>query len=221
MPADYRSNLARHVAAAYRDMPYFDRLFAGQADREFLRALAKRHYAEIRAFIDVKLPLRLALCPYRATAAKDYFHHLYVEEQGEFAPGQDHAAMFLPVCAHFGIEGEELEAEVIAYAAEVRRRLPHEPSRQALIGELATSFAWENFTVGAGQTLLATLRDTYRLPDDALAYFVAHHAIDQGHSNHALDTLLLYLEDDEDLALARQAIRATLVDDLYFLWPLQ
>jgi pyrroloquinoline quinone (PQQ) biosynthesis protein C len=216
-----RTALRTHVASAYQDMPYFDRLFAGSADQVFLRKLVKRHYAEIRAFIDLKLPLRLALCPFEAVEAKRYFHHLYVEEQGDFEDGKDHATMFLPVCRHFGIDRHELEEEVRAYTDEVRRRLPTEPSRAALISELATSFAWENFTVGAGRALVATLRDIYHLPAHALDYFIAHHAIDQGHSDHALETLLLYVADDDDLARAKQAIRATLVDDLYFLWSLQ
>jgi len=143
---DFSANIRQHADDCYRQMPLMNAILGGKLTQEELRKHARRHYAEIRTFIDFKLPERLRICPHDAYSAKKFFWDIYCEEQGNFVPGKNHAELFKPFCYKLGITDEELDDEYAAYWPHYRDMLSAVTSRPALVRELAISFAWE--TIG-------------------------------------------------------------------------
>ena len=215
-----RNGLAKrireHMSECNRKMPVAQEIVSGTLSMEDLRRHAKRHHAEIRTFIDFKLPERLRLCPAEAITAKKYFSDLYIEEQGHFVPGQNHADIFMPVCRKLGISDYELEKEYQSYWPRYQAMLSEHPSHQVLVRELAISCAWESLLMGMGEPLIAGLKNIYGFSDNDLIYFSSHAELDQRHSGYACEILQNYITDDHLEQIALNAITDTLLKQSYF-----
>lgn len=214
----YAARLHEAVASAAAASPVLSTL-GEVASPDDMRILAKRHYAEVRTFIDLKLPSRMRLCSVGAADAKRFFAHVYAEEQGQFAPGKDHATLFETFCLAIGLGRDELEAEYQGYWPNFADLLVEEPGNGPMLRELAISFAWESMAphlAGSLQRLLVSVRQVFDMSDEDIAslaeYFPLHVNLDEKHSNEALGALLCYVNDDSALEAACHAIRVSLVD---------
>lgn len=207
-----RSEIARGFAA----MDIVHALVAGRLDRRRLARYAARYYAELRTFIDLKLPERLRLCPYEAADAKAFFARAYVEEQGHFRPGEDHASLFGRVCAALEIPAARLADEARRYARRFRYMRELEPSVEAMVRELAITCAWESAAPALGGTLMAALDRHYGVPRDALHFFALHREVDREHSAEALAVLCRHTTTAALEAVALAAARETLDLRHYF-----
>jgi Iron-containing redox enzyme len=213
---EYTARIREHVNECCRGVALVNAIAAGSLPPQELVRCARRHYAEVRTFIELKLPERLRLCPTRAYSAKRFFWEIYREEQGDFLAGRDHAELFKPVCHKLGISDDELEAEFNSYWPHYCWMLAAEPSYPVMIKELAVSYAWESFIINIGPGLTAALRGHYGFTDRELLYFKLHSGVDEGHSAAALDTLSEYVTDGSLEGLAREAITDSLIRRNYF-----
>ena len=214
--SSFAEDLRRALARGFARMDVVHALAAGRLARETLARYAARYYAELRTFIDLKLPERLRLCPYGATEAKRFFARAYVEEQGLFRPGEDHASLFRRLCDALAIAAAVLEDEVRRYARRFDYLRALEPSPEAMVRELAIAYAWESAAPVLGQSLASALRRHYAVPASALVFFELHHAVDREHSAEAERVLLAYADTPELRRLALAAIAETLDLERYF-----
>ncbi|MGX1884889.1 iron-containing redox enzyme family protein [Streptomyces sp. NPDC055287] len=195
----------KYTQECIRTVPALKAVSKGEVDAEDLKGLARRFYAEIRTFLDLKLPARMRLCPHDAYAAKKYFWQIYEEEQGGFKPGRNHAQWFKTFCTSIGLTDAELEAEYEAYWPRYSYLLTEKPSRDAVVRELAVSYAWEAVIGIVGEEVLATLKQL-GYDDTQLSYFSGHLEVDEGHSALALSILQAYVTDAPTMRVARQAV---------------
>jgi pyrroloquinoline quinone (PQQ) biosynthesis protein C len=200
-------------------MPIVPAILDGTLERDALRRYAARYYAELRTFIDVKIPERLRLCPHGAARAKAFFARAYAEEQGQFRLGEDHASVFGRVCRALDLTTEELEEETKRYAARFRYLRDLEPSWRAMVRELAIAYAWESAAPVLGMAIASALEWHYAVPAEALRFFSLHAAADRAHSAEALQVLLAYADGPELVAVALAAIDETLHLEHYFRDP--
>jgi pyrroloquinoline quinone (PQQ) biosynthesis protein C len=215
-PSAFADALQDAVERGFAAMGVVHALVAGALSRDTLVGYAARYYAELRTFIDVKLPERLRLCPYGATRAKEFFARAYVEEQGHFRPGEDHASLFRRLCDALEISPGALEDETRRYARRFRYLRELEPSAPAMVRELAIAYAWESAAPALGQTLARALGHHYGVPAAALEFFELHRAVDREHSAEALRVLRAYADRPELQQLALGAIAETLDLRNYF-----
>lgn len=213
--AALREAVARGLAA----MPVVPAILDGTLAPATLRRYAARYYAELRSFIDLKLPERMRLCPYGASRAKEFFARAYVEEQGSFRPGEDHASLFGRLCAGLGLTTDELEEETRRYAPRFRHLRESEPSLRVMVRELAIAYAWESAAPVLGLAVARALARHYAVPATALGFFTLHDAADRAHSAEALRVLLTYVAGPELTAVALAAIRGTLDLERYVADP--
>jgi pyrroloquinoline quinone (PQQ) biosynthesis protein C len=204
-----------HTKDCYNQMPILDAILNGTLSSSDLRKLAARHYAEVRTFIELKLPERIRICPRQAYSAKRFFVNIYCEEQGNFYPGADHAEMFKLVCYKLGLSDQELEVEFKSYWPRYKYLLAAQPSYEALARELAISYAWESFIIKAGRGFAAALSRDYGLTVKDLIYFTVHSSVDEKHSNDALELVAEYVTDEALAQVALDAITDTLVTNNY------
>ena len=208
--------IQEHINNCYQRIPLVNAMLSGSLPKNVLRRHAKRHHAEIRTFIDFKLPERMRLCPTEAIAAKKYFSELYIAEQGNFIPGQNHADMFKPVCYKLSISDNELVEEYQSYWPRYRSMLVEYPSYEILVRELSISCAWESLLASLGGSLIASLRTTYGFTDKDLIYFCSHSEVDKQHSDNACKILQSYITDEHLEQLSLTAITDTLLEKSYF-----
>ena len=208
--------IQEHINNCYQRMPLVNAVLSGSLPKDVLRRHAKRHHAEIRTFIDFKLPERMRLCPTEAITAKKYFSELYIAEQGNFIPGQNHADMFKPVCYKLSISDDELEEEYQSYWPRYRSMLVEHPSYEILVRELSISCAWESLLAKIGGSLIASLKNIYGFTGKDLIYFSSHSEVDQQHSEEACKILQSYISDDHLEQLSLSAITDTLLEKSYF-----
>lgn len=217
--ADVETTLREAVRRGLAAMPIVPAILDGTLGRGALRRCAARYYAELRTFIDVKLPERLRLCPHDAVRAKEFFARAYAEEQGQFRAGEDHASVFARVCHAFGLTPDALEGEVERYATRFRHLRDLEPSRHAMVRELAIAYAWESAAPVIGLAIAGALERHYAVPKEALGFFALHDVADRLHSAEALRVLLAYADSPELVAVALAAIDETLDLARYFADP--
>jgi len=201
-----------HVDECLAHAPIFGELLRGSLPNSALREVSIRYYAEVRTFIDLKLPSRIRLCPHEASHAKQFFAHLYVEEQGDFATGKNHAQLFASFCATLGVTQQELDAEYERYWPRYSYLLTESPSPQGMIRELSISCAWESVIVRIGDTLMRSLSDNYGFSDEQLDYFRLHVQVDQSHAAEAQRVLRHYVTDEQLMALAKKAVYDDLIE---------
>ncbi len=213
---EYTARIREHVSACCREVALVNSIASGALPPGELVGCARRHYAEVRTFIELKLPERLRLCPPHAYSAKRFFWEIYREEHGDFVDGRNHAELFKPVCHKLGISDDELEAEFNSYWPHYRWMLAAEPSHQIMVRELAVSYAWESFIINLGPGLTAALRSHYGFTDRELLYFKLHSSVDDEHSAAALDTLSEYVTDERLEGWATEAITDSLLRRNYF-----
>ena len=207
------AEIKEYAEECYRKIEAVNALLAGELSVEQLKKMAKRHYAEIRTFLDVKIPERMRLCPPHAYSAKQYFWYLYREEHGFFKPGENHAELFKPVCYALGLSDKDLEEEYEAYWPQYKYLFDLTPSLEVLVKELAISAAWESFSPIMGPELMAALKK-YSIPDE-LGYFSLHFEVDQRHGEQAYKTLNEYVTRPDLQAIAMDAITKDLVENNY------
>lgn len=174
-------------------------------------ALLRRHAAEVRTALDVKLPSRLRLCPSDAFAAKKFFWRLYAEEQGEFVAERNHANLFAALCQRVGITSDELEAEYTTYREHFDYLLTEQPSDRVLVRELTVCCVWESVILRLGNRYLSVLMEALTLTPEDLEYFTVHQQDDTHHSAAALKVLQTYATTEADLDIVRDAIERTLI----------
>jgi hypothetical protein len=213
---DLAARLAGAVARGFAGMDLVHALTAGTLGRAHLARLAARYYAELRTFLDVKLPERLRLCPYEARDAKAFFARAYVEEQGHFRRGEDHASLFRRLCDALAVPADALEREVRDYARRFRHLRDLEPSPEAMVRELAVAYAWESAAPALGDAVADALCRHYALPADAVRFFALHVAVDREHSAEARDVLLAHATTPALAAIALAAVAETLDLRRYF-----
>lgn len=211
----FSEKVVEHLSSCFTRMNVINHLLSGSMDRETLKKIAKIHYAEIRSFTDIKLPVRMYLCPHNALIAKKYFATIYIEEQGNFNHQEHHANLFKPVCYSLGLTDSELEIEYHSYCRRYEKMWSIAPSTSAMVRELAISFAWESFIGYFGKKITSVLKDKYQLEDANLKYFKIHFNADNYHSKIALETLDYYTKTPELYDIVFDAITETLLTDLY------
>ncbi|MCB0279432.1 MAG: iron-containing redox enzyme family protein [Calditrichaeota bacterium] len=212
---NYVKEIAEYAEVCYKQIDAINSVLSGEISKENLRNIAKRHYAEIRTFLDIKIPERMRLCPPNAYSAKQYFWYLYREEQGFFKPGENHAELFLPACYALGLSDEELEKEYQAYWPHYKYMFNLTPSTDVFIRELAISTAWESFSPIVGPHLIKALKK-YDIGDDGLKYFTLHYEVDQRHGNQAYKTLSDYVINTDLQSIAMDAISDSMLKNNYF-----
>jgi pyrroloquinoline quinone (PQQ) biosynthesis protein C len=169
--------------------PGIAELISGDLSLEAAIGYARRHYAEVRTFVDLKLPCRLRLCPADATDAKAYFWRLYEAEQGFFEPGSNHAEVFGRFCGQLGISRESLEDEWRHYWPNYSYLLVEPPSVECLVRELSVSYAWESMMELVGPSVMNLADKLLGAGKSNYEYFTGHLEFDEGHSNEALGLL--------------------------------
>lgn len=222
MPSDW-NDLTDYVDQCVSDAPVLKDLGHRELNLDETKQLARRHYAEIRTFIDLKLPARMRLCPHDAYRAKKFFWSIYREEQGDFKPGRSHAEVFKLFCAGVGLSDAELYAEYSGYWPNYQYLLDEPPSLEALVRELAVSYAWESIILRIAGPLtrtLNTIATTHRLTAEQLSYFPDHIEVDQEHGALALEVLNHYASTEALQELSLTAIRKTLVERNPWILPL-
>ena len=212
---NFMSVIQAHTESCYQKMRIVKKFESGNISRKELQKYLCRHYAEIRTFIDLKLPERFRICPRGAYSAKQYFWTLLKEEQGNFELGQDHAELFKPACYALGITEEELEKEYKQYVSSFNYLRETEPSLFALVQELATSYAWESFITKAGSNIMLMLKNKFAFDKKAMSYFDVHLEADSEHSDYSAKILSEYVTDESLLKTAVEAITQTLIDKNY------
>lgn len=212
----FEEEIARLAHQCHEDAPTFQLLANGGLSPQQLRRVALNQYAEIRSFLDFKIPERMRICPHDAASAKKYFWYLYQEEQGNFVPGRNHAELFLPITNELGISQAELDAHYREHVKRYAYMMTIEPSVKALVRELAISYAWESFMPMFGAKAIAAAKQHYGIRD--VSYFTEHGEVDPGHSDEAANILITWATTPELQDIALKAIRETLVDDLYLAW---
>jgi len=228
---DRRTRAAEYLDQMVRETlptaPILSDVLAGRLEQQDIVFIAVRHYAEIRTFIDIKLPSRMRLCPLEAASAKKFFAHVYCEEQGDFVAGADHASLFERFCIALDIGRDVLESEFQRYWPNYQNLLNESPSRRVVLRELAISYAWESVAPRIAGPLTKSvaavvdqmkLAGTYR--DAAEEYFAEHIEIDESHGKEALEALLDYVDTDEDMEFAGEHIRRTLTTENPWVLPL-
>lgn len=212
---DFVTEIKQFTENSYRNIDVINAILKGNLNKDELAGYAKRHYAEIRTFLDIKIPARMRLCPPHAYNGKKYFWYLYREEHGFFKPGENHAELFKPICYALGLSDEDLENEFELYWPNYRYLLDLTPSNEVFISELAISVAWESFSPVVGPELIAALK-RYGFEGDSLKYFSLHYEVDQRHGDQAYKTLNEYVTDLGTQEIAIKAISRTFGEDLYF-----
>jgi pyrroloquinoline quinone (PQQ) biosynthesis protein C len=219
--ASFRIRLRDKLASCYERLPLMQRLADGLLDRDELHQLVINHYCDARAFIDIKLPARMYLCPRDAANGRRYFWHLYEEENGNFGRTPDHAEMFRIVCRDVGVSDERLDTYYELYRKIWLPMFRIEPSYAAMVKELAISFAWENITPKYGDRFVTTFRDRYGVSEQGMRFFSLHNDVDDEHSQHAEDVVVEYASTSPELArIALDAVEEALVGNLYLAWRL-
>jgi len=203
-----------HTEECYKQIDVINAILAGELNMQEMRKIAKRHYAEIRTFLDVKIPERMRLCPSHAHAAKQYFWYLYREEHGFFKPGEDHADLFKPLCYSLGLSDQELEEEFNSYWPHYKYLFELTPSIEVLVQELAISAAWESFSPVVAPMIISAL-EKYGITD-GFEYFTLHYEVDKRHGDQAYKTLNEYVTSADLQKIAMEAISKSLVEDNYF-----
>lgn len=217
-----RTELRAKLESCYERLPLMQRLAQGELEGEELHLLLLNHYCDARAFIDIKLPARMYLCPRGATNGRRYFWHLYEEENGNFGETPDHAEMFRAVCRDIGISDERLDAYYERYAKIWTPMFQREPSYEAMVKELAISFAWESITPKYGGRFLPTFRDIYGVSEEGMRFFSLHNSVDEEHAQFAEDVVVEYAAGSAELsAIAIDAVEEALVGNLYLAWNLE
>ncbi|MGE4649338.1 MAG: iron-containing redox enzyme family protein, partial [Myxococcota bacterium] len=158
---DFENLANERIDTAVRKMGLFQDVVKGRLSRPQLRSAAQRYYAEVRTFVDLKLPERLRLCPSDALRARRFLAEIYAEEHGNFEPGRDHPALWARFCHALGIGERELEDEYRSYSARFRYLREREPSRENLVTELATMAAWESVVPRLARLPIQSLREAY------------------------------------------------------------
>lgn len=209
------SAIRDHLQKAFNSSALLHDLSRGTLPRDRLPQLALAHHAEIRTFINIKLPARLYLCPDDAMVARRYFWHLYEEENQHFGSGGNHADLFLPVCYELGLTDAELTDFYAGYSRPWLSLFQDEPSRDNIVRELAISYAWESVSPHFGPALVENARHHYGFSEEALRYFRLHSDVDAEHMKDAETALLTYCTSAHELAIASSAIWGTIVTNLY------
>ena len=213
---DFERSVIARIDTSVQRMGLFRAVLEGRLSRQQLRTAARRYYAEIRTFVDLKLPERLRLCPAGALPARRFLVRIYAEEHGDFEPGRDHPALWARFCHALGIGEQELEEETRAYAPRFHYLREREPCREHMLTELATMAAWESVAPHFAQLPLTALREGYGIAEEALEFFRVHREADAAHSRAALKVLALYADTEAQREHALRVIEETLDLDGYF-----
>lgn len=217
----FRTRLRDKLESCNERLPLMRRLADGELERHELHQMLTNHYCDARAFIDIKLPARMYLCPRDAVNGRRYFWHLYEEENGNFGVTPDHAELFRVVCRDVGITDAHLDAYYEVYEKIWLPMFQQRPSYEAMVKELAISFAWENVTPKYGDRLVTTFREVYEVSDEAMRFFSLHNEVDGEHSQYAENVVVEYAAGSEVLEqVALDAVEEALVGDLYLAWQL-
>lgn len=199
------------VTEALGEAPVLSDLRQGRVPAADPKIVLRRHYAEVRTALDLKLPSRIRLCPADAFTAKRFFWKLYAEEQGEFVGDANHANLFAVFCRSLGVTDDELETEFAGYWPNYTYLLTEQPSHAILVRELTISCVWESVILRLGPNYLEAIRTAFASTDDELRYFTVHETDDANHSVAALNVLKEYVYDETDIATVQATIRDTLV----------
>ena len=213
---DFENLVNERIDTAVGQMGLFQDVVRGRLSRPQLRTAARRYYAEVRTFVDLKLPERLRLCPSDALRARRFLAEIYTEEHGNFEPGRDHPALWARFCHALGIGERALEDEYRSYSARFRYLREREPSRENLVTELATMAAWESVVPRLARLPIQSLREAYGIAEDALEFFRVHQQADAAHSRAALDVLSVYADSPELRKHSLGVIEETLDLEGYF-----
>jgi pyrroloquinoline quinone (PQQ) biosynthesis protein C len=214
-PRDFAEALSRAVEDGIAGMEAAHAVIRGALTPAALRRFAARYYGELRTFLDVKLPERLRLCGYGAADAKELFAHAYVEEQGHFRPGEDHASLFAEVCSALGNTPTVLEGEAVRHARRFAYMRLLEPAPCTLVRELAITYAWESVAPALGLAVAQALERHYAVPGAALRFYAVHDAVDREHSAAARRVLLAHATTADLRLDAIAAVREALDLSVY------
>ena len=213
---EFQRVVTDRIDTAVQRMGLFQAVLEGRLSHPQLRAAARRYFAEVRTFVDLKLPERMRLCPGSALGARRFLARIYAEEHGDFEPGRDHPALWARFCHALDIGERELEEEVRAYAPRFHYLREREPCREHMLTELATMAAWESVAPHFAQLTLTALRESYGIAEEALEFFRVHREADAAHSRAALKVLALYADTEAQREHALRVIEETLDLDGYF-----
>lgn len=213
---DFERSVIARIDTSVQRMGLFRAVLEGRLSRQQLRTAARRYYAEIRTFVDLKLPERMRLCPGSALRARAFLARIYAEEHGDFEPGRDHPALWARFCHALDIGERELEEETRAYAPRFHYLREREPCRKHLVTELATMTAWESVVPRFSRLPLSSLRERYGIAEEALEFFRVHQQADAAHSRAALEILTRYANTPALREHSLRVIEETLDLESYF-----
>lgn len=216
MPTEFSDRVAITIESGLKRMDLFWDVIEGRASRDALKSAATRYYAEVKTFIDLKLPERMRLCPSDALFARRFLCRIYADEHGDFEEGRDHPSLWAKFCRALGIEQHELDREYQEYARRFRYMRDLEPSRENMVTELATMAAWESVVPRLAELPFKALRDRYAIPEDALEFFSMHQQVDEVHATVALSVLVEAATTPALQDRAIKAIEGTLDLESYF-----
>jgi hypothetical protein len=175
-----------------------------------LRRLAALHHAEIRTFLDLKLPERMRVCPREAVEVRKFFAEEYVEEHGNFVPGRDHGSLWGRLCEALGVERDTLEGAYVTQMRKFEYLRALEPSHEAMVRELATMAGWESVAPRFATPLVHALAQRYALPAESLEFFALHETVDVAHSATALRLLDAFASTPSLREVALHAVSTSL-----------
>jgi pyrroloquinoline quinone (PQQ) biosynthesis protein C len=213
--AQFPELVHKTISTAVEQMEFFWKVIEGKASSEELTIAAKEYYAEVRTFLDIKLPHRMRICPIEALDVRKFLCEIYEEEHGNFEVGRDHAALWKKFCNALGLADSELERHYHQYAAGFSYMSEIEPSVDNMVTEIAIMTAWESVGPLFARLPLESLRTHYDLSPDALEFFELHSVVDVEHSSQALELLTRYASTPVLRERAIAAMTETLKLDNY------
>lgn len=190
MTEEFPIKIKQVIEERVKEMDLFWKVIEGAIPPDRLKILVTRYYAEIKTFIDLKLPERMRLCPSNAHHVRKLFNQIYKEEHGDFEEGQDHPTLLRKLCLALGVTDEELETEYQLYVTRFNYMRELETSWENMITELAIMVAWESVTPKFGKLPFQALRKHYSIPEEALDFFKLHEECDACHSSDVMDILV-------------------------------
>jgi pyrroloquinoline-quinone synthase len=184
-PADFLAQLEadRHRQTAYMDHPLYGALLRGELDREQLKTWAVQHYQTTKVFPRL-VGLIHAQCPVQSVRTL-LAENIYEEDTGRLSRTAPHTVLYHRFANAIGITSADLEAaEPLVELKTMMEWFAGLIARSDwVVGACAFLHGLESQKPGSRERRLQALRETYRIPEDALTFFIIHIGLDDEHGD--------------------------------------